>query len=57
MRLRLRLANGLTQIPWEYIYVRASAGGDDTTGFLALDPRISIVRHPSSLLKASARVA
>ncbi|WP_295396824.1 CHAT domain-containing protein [uncultured Thiodictyon sp.] len=47
LRLRLRLppdAPDLAVIPWEYAYVeRAGGGGID--GFLALDPRIAIVRH------------
>jgi hypothetical protein len=45
LRLRLRLAPALTHIPWEYMYVQRGAGEKDSTGFLALDPRISIVRH------------
>jgi RNA polymerase subunit RPABC4/transcription elongation factor Spt4 len=47
LRLRLRLAPALTHIPWEYMYVQRGAGEKDSTGFLALDPRISIVRHES----------
>jgi hypothetical protein len=44
LRLRLRLPSDLAVIPWEYAYVeRAGGGGMD--GFLALDPRIAIVRH------------
>jgi hypothetical protein len=45
LRLRLRLAPALASIPWEYMYVQRGAGEKDSTGFLALDPRISIVRH------------
>jgi hypothetical protein len=49
LRLRLRLPSGLADLPWEYMYI--SRAGDakesdkDITGFLALDPRISVVRH------------
>ena len=49
LRLRLHLPSGLADIPWEYMYVPRA--GDtkerdkDVTGFLSLDPRISIVRH------------
>jgi hypothetical protein len=45
LRLRLRLSFTLTDIPWEYLYLQQSEGEEDTTGFLALDPRISLVRH------------
>jgi hypothetical protein len=48
VRLRLIIAdNSLKQWPWEYAYFDSSgAGGPDTmSGFLALDPRISMVRH------------
>lgn len=44
LRLRLRLPPDLAVVPWEYAYVeRAGGGGMD--GFLALDPRIAIIRH------------
>lgn len=45
LRLRLRLGPGLSELPWEYLYVPLTDTADDVTGFLALDPRISIVRH------------
>lgn len=45
LRLRLRLAPELADIPWEYMYIQRGNGEKDTTGFLALDPRISVVRH------------
>jgi len=48
VRLRLIIAdNSLKEWPWEYTYFDSSgAGGPDSmSGFLALDPRISIVRH------------
>jgi tetratricopeptide (TPR) repeat protein len=44
LRLRLRLPDDLAVIPWEYAYVER-AGGEGINGFLALDPRIAIVRH------------
>jgi len=44
LRLRLRLPEELAVIPWEYAYVER-AGGDGMDGFLALDPRIAMVRH------------
>ena len=49
LRLRLRLPADLADIPWEFMYI--SRAGDeqesdkDVTGFLGLDPRVSIVRH------------
>jgi len=46
LRLRLRLADKLADMPWEYIYVQDTSRGERTvSGFLALDPRVSIVRH------------
>jgi hypothetical protein len=44
LRLRLRLPAELAVFPWEYLYVER-AGGEGADGFLALDPRIAIVRH------------
>lgn len=44
LRLRLRLPSDLTVLPWEYAYVER-VGGSGMDGFLALDPRIAIVRH------------
>jgi hypothetical protein len=32
-------------LPWEYLYVDRAGGGDGMDGFLALDPRVAIVRH------------
>jgi hypothetical protein len=43
LRLRLRLPIELSPLPWEYLY-RGEPGTSAITGFLALDPRISIVR-------------
>jgi RNA polymerase subunit RPABC4/transcription elongation factor Spt4 len=45
LRLRLRLDSLLVDIPWEYMYIQRGKGGKDETGFLALDPQVSIVRH------------
>lgn len=46
LRLTLRLPPELSVIPWEYMFVER-AGGVGADGFLALDPRIAIVRHES----------
>lgn len=45
LRLRLRLADELADFPWEYAYIQDGRGERTSSGFLALDPRISIVRH------------
>lgn len=45
LRLRLRLDPFLADIPLGVYLYPAGEGEKDTTGFLALDPRISIVRH------------
>ncbi|MCL5998486.1 MAG: CHAT domain-containing protein [Chloroflexi bacterium] len=45
LRLRLQLTPSLFSIPWEYLYLQRGRGEKDAVGFLALDPRISIVRH------------
>ncbi|HET9222235.1 MAG TPA: CHAT domain-containing protein, partial [Roseiflexaceae bacterium] len=48
VRLRLQLATAdLARIPWEYLYIDPAGGGDQMDGFLALDPRVAIVRHES----------
>jgi hypothetical protein len=47
LRLRLRLDGNLGWIPWEYLYL---SGEHTTGGFLALNPRISIVRHDALAL-------
>ena len=46
LRLMLRLPHELSVIPWEYMFVER-AGGVGADGFLALDPRIAIVRYES----------
>lgn len=46
VRLRLIIADhGLKKWPWEYVYFDPLGGPDSTRGFLALEPRISLVRH------------
>jgi hypothetical protein len=45
LRLWLRLPSQLAAIPWEYLYVDRAGRGDGMDGFLALDPRVAIVRH------------
>jgi hypothetical protein len=46
LRLRLVLDDlRVANAPWEYIYLSPVNGDDGPYGFLALDPRISIVRH------------
>lgn len=45
LRLRLRLADELVDFPWEYIYIQDAHGERTPSSFLALNPRISIVRH------------
>lgn len=45
VRIRLRLADELTDIPWEYMYIQDTRGERTPNSFLVLDPRISIVRH------------
>jgi hypothetical protein len=46
LRLRLVLDDlRVANLPWEYMYLPHVNGEDGRYGFLALDPRISIVRH------------
>ncbi|HST03328.1 MAG TPA: CHAT domain-containing protein [Chloroflexia bacterium] len=45
LRLRLQLDNTLSDFPWEYINIQHGAGEGDSTGFLALDGKISITRY------------
>jgi HEAT repeat protein len=47
LRLRLRLPPLLAALPWEYVYLDRAGGGEGMDGFLALDPRVAIVRHES----------
>jgi len=53
VRLRLRLPPQLATLPWEYMYVDRAGGGDGMDGFLALDPRVAIVRHEALPAPAS----
>ena len=53
VRLRLRLPPQLAALPWEYMYVDRAGGGDGMDGFLALDPRVAIVRHEALPAPAS----
>jgi CHAT domain len=50
LRLRLRLDDRLSDIPWEYAYIQDTHGERTADGFLALDPRISIARHQALAL-------
>jgi hypothetical protein len=50
LRLRLRLADELADFPWEYMYIQDTRGERTPSSFLALDPRISIVRHEALAL-------
>ncbi|HWQ11223.1 MAG TPA: CHAT domain-containing protein [Roseiflexaceae bacterium] len=45
LRLRLQLPPVLADLPWEYLYVDRTGDGDSMDGFLALDPRVAIVRQ------------
>jgi hypothetical protein len=46
VRLRLIIADhALRQWPWEYAYYNMLDGPDSLSGFLLLNPRISLVRH------------
>ena len=46
VRLRLIIAdNELRGWPWEFTYLNVYGGPEGWTGFLALDPRVSFVRH------------
>lgn len=48
LRLRLKLDTwGVADLPWEFAWVAPAAGGPapEAAGFLALDPRLSIVRY------------
>ncbi|MFK7802507.1 MAG: CHAT domain-containing protein [Anaerolineae bacterium] len=47
MRLRLKLGYELAKLPWEFLYLPPPGGSGGVDGFLALDGRVSIVRHES----------
>jgi hypothetical protein len=44
IRLRLCLDETLIDLPWEFLYIADESDPAEWAGFLALDPRISIVR-------------
>jgi tetratricopeptide (TPR) repeat protein len=45
VRMRLQLPPAFALYPWEYMYHQRSGGEKTSTGFLCLDPRISITRQ------------
>jgi len=45
LRIRLRLLQELVVLPWEYALIQMTGGEPTPVDFLALNPRISIVRH------------
>jgi len=45
LRIRLRLLRRLAHLPWEYMHVGEEGKRALASDFVALDPRISIVRH------------
>lgn len=46
LRLRLVLDDArVANLPWEYVYWSHTGEADGLDGFLALDPRLSLVRH------------
>jgi hypothetical protein len=53
LRLRLRLPPELADIPWEYVYLDRSSTSDTMAGFLALHPRVAIIRHEPLPVPAS----
>ncbi len=48
VRLRLLIRDQeLLNIPWEYAYLPTAPGDEDRRHFLALNPKVSVVRHPA----------
>ena len=45
LRISLRLDPKVADVPWEYAWVARQRGARDATGFLALDPLVSIARQ------------
>ena len=45
LRVRLRMPRRLAHLPWEYMHLGKPDEAPAPTGFMALDARISIVRH------------
>jgi hypothetical protein len=55
LRLRLLLDDPqIANLPWEYLYLQRTPGEKGLAGFLALDPRIVIVRHEAMPQKPGA---
>ena len=52
LRVRLRLPPDLAAIPWEYLHLDRIGATDAMAGFLALDPRVAIVRHEALPISA-----
>jgi hypothetical protein len=62
LRLRLRLPPELAAVPWEYLYLDRLGASDAMAGFLALDPRVALVRHealpvPAPVPRASGNIS
>jgi len=63
LRVRLRLLRRLAHLPWEYMHLGKEGEAPVASKFMALDPRISIVRHeaiaipPEKTASADARHA
>jgi len=53
LRLRLRLEPELADLPWEYIYLEDDGDQSSLHRFIALNPRISIVRHEALEIRAA----
>ena len=47
LRIRLAMDESLLDLPWEYVYRPDRMQQDGMSGFLLLDPSISMVRHPA----------
>ena len=57
LRVRLSLDKALNDLPWEYLYRPDRLDAEGVSGFLLLDPRISLVRedaHPRIVCDAIA---
>ncbi len=52
LRVRLRLDTELAHLPWEYLYLDDDDQHPFLHGFIALNPRISIVRHEALAIRA-----
>jgi hypothetical protein len=49
LRVQLRVDPRLADFPWELVFAARQGGQRDATGFLGLDPRISIVRSEPAM--------